>query len=53
MLFGYDVVFGMMKAMYIMAWFIGAGIVSAGLFFFFLHFKPTAKHVRNFFYLNE
>jgi len=39
MLFGYDVVWGMMKMAIIMAWFIGMG----GVAWFILHFKPTKR----------
>lgn len=44
MLFGYDVVWGMMKMVIIMAWFVGAGLVSI----FLLKFNPTRELINKF-----
>lgn len=44
MLFGYDVIWGIMKTVLILVWFLGAGAVSL----FILHFKPTRKLIKKY-----
>lgn len=41
---GYDLVWVIIRCIIILAWFIGAGLVSA----FILHFKPTRRLLKKY-----